>query len=531
MGATKPFPGKTPFGRKDGRMLAPADVESGLACGCTCPGCGAILIAKKGTHMVWHFAHYSAKASVSCVESTIHAAAKQVLLEANWLKVPVKYVEAKGAPPYHYRCAKSVQLGFERIIRFERTDEEVWEEGVRPDVVGYRDGRRMLIEMYFRHQVDEVKLGKLREKGLPVLEIDLSDLDVNEGFDAVRQRVLSDTVYKQWLVFPGEDTARAALQEEVDAEVAEMQAQAEREEAVRQAKAAREETARKEVIKRKDVWKRRQEEAERRRLEEARQRYRDVPQEVKEHHMRRLLSMAGWPDFLDVPCVTADAILVNHRIWQAEVFYRFLYNKAHLRYHFDARLPATFVIDRFGVTDNGNEAATRAVLDFLNHLRKEGFLEACTRNKLFQLEFIVWHGSPTPPRLDKRPAAPRADVLALIRRYFPNDGPEPEAEPEPAYEVLYRWQETWPRRHLLIEAAERCLANSPYREVLLAALSELAPLSHPDEPMDLASQLETQGVPQDVTLRWLEAIRVVDKVLKRIRTPEDGVHQRTAERA
>jgi hypothetical protein len=520
MGAIKPFHGKTPFGRKDGRMLAPADVESGLACGCTCPGCGATLMAKKGTQMAWHFAHHSAKALVSCVESTIHAAAKQVLLEANWLKVPVKYVEAKGVPPYHYRCAKSVQLGFERIIRFERTDEEVWEEGVRPDVVGYRGGKRMLIEMYFRHHVDEVKLAKLREKGLPALEIDLSDLDVNDGFDAVRQRVLRDTFYKQWLVFPAEDAARAALQEEVDAEVAEMQAQA-----------AREETDRQEAIKRKDVWKRRQEEAERRRLEEARQRYRDVPQEVKEHDMRRLLSMAAWPDFLDVPCATADAILVNHRIWQAEVFYRFLYNKAHLRYHFDARLPVIYVIDRFGVTDNGNEAATRAVLDFLNHLRKEGFLEACARNKLFQLEFIVWHGSPTPPRRGKLPARPRENILALIRRYFPDDEPEPDPPPEPKYEYLYRWSNEWPRRHVLLELATAHLGNAPYREVLLVALEDLAPLSHPAEPVTLALQLEEQGVPQEASLKWLVAIRIVDKVLKRIHTPEDGAQQATVGRA
>lgn len=488
-------------------------------------------MAKKGTQMVWHFAHYSAKATLSCVESTIHAAAKQVLLEANWLKVPVKYVQAKGAPPYHYQCVKSKQLGVERVIRFERTDEEVWEEGVRPDVVGYRDGKRMLIEMYFRHQVDDVKLAKLREKGLPALEIDLSDLDVNDGFDAVRQRVLSDTVYKQWLVFPGEDAACADLQKEVDAEVAKMQAQAAREDAVRQAKAAREAAARREAIKRENARKRRHEEAERRRLEEARQRYRDVPQEVKENDMRRLLSMAGWPDFLDVPCATADAILVNHRIWQAEVFYRFFYNKAHLRYRFDALAPATYVIDRFGVTDNGNEAATRAVLDFLNHLRKDGFLEAGAFNTIGRLEFVVWHGSPTPPRRGKLPARPREDILALIRRYFPDDEPEPDPPPEPKYEYLYRWRNEWPRRHVLLELATAHLGNASYREALLAVLEDLAPLSHPAEPMVLALQLEEQGVPQEASLEWLVAIRVVDKVLKRIRTPEDGVPQTAVGRA
>ena len=464
MKATKSFHGKTPFGRKDGRMLAPANVESGLACGCTCPGCGATLMAKKETQMAWHFAHHSAKASVSCVESAIHAAAKQVLLEANWLRVPVKYVEAEGVAPYSSWHSKSAQWGFERIIRFERTADEVWEENVRPDVVGYRGEKRMLIEMYFRHQVDEVKLAKLREKGLPALEIDLSDLDVNEGFEAVRRRVLRDTAYKQWLVFPGGDAARAAFQEEVDAEIAEMTAKAAREEVVRQEKAAREDVVRQAAIRRENARKRHNEEAEHRRLEQARQRYRDLPQEVKEDAMRRQLSLSvHWPEFLDVPCATSNSIDVHHRIWQAEVFYRFLYNKAHLLYLFDALAPATYVIKRFGLTENRSEAATRAVLNYLNHLRREGFLHACAFNTIGRLEFIVWHGSPTPPRRDKLPARPRKDIVALIRRYFPDDEPEPDPPPEPKYEYLYCWRNEWPRRHVLVGLATAHLGNAPYR--------------------------------------------------------------------
>lgn len=38
-----------PFGLRDGRLYAPADVPSGLACACVCPGCGAALIANHHT--------------------------------------------------------------------------------------------------------------------------------------------------------------------------------------------------------------------------------------------------------------------------------------------------------------------------------------------------------------------------------------------------------------------------------------------------------------------------------------------------
>jgi hypothetical protein len=50
---------QTGFGLRNGRMYAPADVDAGLACGCSCVGCGAILVAKKGTKKRWHSAHHN----------------------------------------------------------------------------------------------------------------------------------------------------------------------------------------------------------------------------------------------------------------------------------------------------------------------------------------------------------------------------------------------------------------------------------------------------------------------------------------
>ena len=73
-------------------MYAPADVDAGLACGCHCVGCGAILVAKKGTKKRWHFAHHNVEIGESCAESAIHAAAKQVLIEQNWLRLPREHV-------------------------------------------------------------------------------------------------------------------------------------------------------------------------------------------------------------------------------------------------------------------------------------------------------------------------------------------------------------------------------------------------------------------------------------------------------
>ena len=37
---------------------------------------------------MWHFAHHKVEIGETCADSAIHAAAKQVLLEQNWLTVP-----------------------------------------------------------------------------------------------------------------------------------------------------------------------------------------------------------------------------------------------------------------------------------------------------------------------------------------------------------------------------------------------------------------------------------------------------------
>lgn len=52
---------------------------------------------------------------------------------------------------------ESSVLSEERAIRFERSRAEVWETNIRPDVVGYRGERRILVEMYFRLKVDANK--------------------------------------------------------------------------------------------------------------------------------------------------------------------------------------------------------------------------------------------------------------------------------------------------------------------------------------------------------------------------------------
>jgi len=344
-------------------MYAPADVESGLACGCTCVGCGAILVAKKGDKVSWHFAHHIANGSESCVESAIHAAAKQILLEANYLRTPMVAVSAEKRLKNGYRHAKSIILSPDRLIRFDYSRAEVWEgaAGVRPDVVGYRGERRILVEMYFTHAVDRDKQKKLEALGIPALEVNLSGLESDTDLETIRQRVLEDVFFKDWLFYPGEESTRAQLQAEVDAEADEMERQRDAE------------------IERK----RREQDAKRERIEksltevaEANERYRQLPTAEKERLVRESLGIAGpWPYFLNTSADDTASINEPTHIWQGAVFARFLRGKAVHRVFVETNVVTEWVAGRFGFARNRKGLAMIAVKKFLAYLCACGFLE------------------------------------------------------------------------------------------------------------------------------------------------------------
>ncbi|THC39084.1 competence protein CoiA family protein [Massilia sp. Mn16-1_5] len=344
-------------------MLAPADVDSGLACGCTCVGCGATLVAKKGAKVSWHFAHHIATGSESCVESAIHAAAKQILLDANYLRTPMVAVSAERRLKTGRRHAKSIILSSDRVIRFDYSRSEVWEgaANVRPDVVGYRGERRILVEMYFTHAVDRTKKKKLEALGIPALEVNLSGLASDTDLETIRQRVLEDVFFKDWLFYPGEESTRVQLQEQVDAEADEID---------RRHDAELELTRREEAAKRERIVKACEEVAE------ANTRYRQLPTAEKERLVREALGISGaWPYFLNTSSVEAPSILEPAHIWQGAVFARFLRGKAVHRVFVESDVVVEWVARRFGVGRNRKGLAAIAVRKFLGYLCTCGFLE------------------------------------------------------------------------------------------------------------------------------------------------------------
>jgi hypothetical protein len=216
-----------PFGRLDGRLVEPAGLPSGLQEGLACPGCGDQLIVRHPKAARSHFAHYREAGHEGCAESAVHAAAKQVLADAGVMRLPAQRETCVldglgGILIEETRQHKAVSRA-----TFERVELEVTIENIRPDALGYLSGgRRLAIEFFFRHRVDETKRVRIRELGLDAIEVDLSDMDGLQGLAAIHERVVSDIERKTWLNYAHQAqtlaAAEKAAQERLERRLAEV---------------------------------------------------------------------------------------------------------------------------------------------------------------------------------------------------------------------------------------------------------------------------------------------------------------------
>lgn len=174
------------FGSKDGRLYEPRQVPLGKACGCVCPGCGAPLVAKHclSGKVRPYFAHGSLTDCSGGAETALHAAAKQVILDALAVYLPVLEVciSGKTAVGNWYEHTQLLVPG--GIVQFDEVLVERKIKGVVPDLIGCLRQRQLLIEIAVTHFMDEDKLARIRDLGLACVEFDLSDLPRDSSLGA-----------------------------------------------------------------------------------------------------------------------------------------------------------------------------------------------------------------------------------------------------------------------------------------------------------------------------------------------------------
>lgn len=205
-----------PFGLNgDGRMVAVADVERGLACNCRCPQCNRRLVAKKGEILRWHFAHESDADCKGAFESMLHRLAKQIVADHGVVRVPVLTGFHAGFPVVSFEPHADVELSNVRL--------ESWQGGFRPDAIATRadDQTEIVIEVMVSHACEPAKLELLRTRDIAAIEIDLSGYHSEVGVALLTDLVLRDG-HRIWLHHPRQAQADAAAAAYVGAQKAEL---------------------------------------------------------------------------------------------------------------------------------------------------------------------------------------------------------------------------------------------------------------------------------------------------------------------
>ena len=177
---------------KDGIGISIESVESGLKCNCTCPSCGAVLVAKKGSKMIHHFAHHSVDDCEYGYETSLHLAAKDIISKAQKITVPPVYVSFPDSP-------KRDELYYEsREINIDKVELEKKFGNIIPDIVIHTCGKIFYLEIYVTHKIDEAKLAKIKKANISTIEVDLSSIDRTITYKDLKNILLSDSKEKAW---------------------------------------------------------------------------------------------------------------------------------------------------------------------------------------------------------------------------------------------------------------------------------------------------------------------------------------------
>ena len=178
------------FGIKDEKLVDISEVPSGLDCGCICPSCGSKLVARKGDKRKHHFSHYKVRECEGYLETVLHLAAKEILLNNREIVLPIYNVEDDN-------YSNQRKYPYVRVFSERRVQDIV------PDIIlDFGDKNYLFVEIKVTHEVDDVKLEKLKRIGVSTLEIDLSLLEFEENvleLEDVKNFILYDTSFKHWV--------------------------------------------------------------------------------------------------------------------------------------------------------------------------------------------------------------------------------------------------------------------------------------------------------------------------------------------
>lgn len=193
--------GALSFGLRNGVISHVDEVPNGLDCGCFCPACGERLVAKQGARTIHHFAHEGGSDCNGGLQTTLHLAAKALLVRDKKMLLPPLIVTASALDSRGLRHEAQRTVPSKLVI-FDEVLDEVSFGSMIPDIIGKIGARTLLIEIAVHHFVNEAKLLKIKKSGVACIEVDLSSAIDDRGWDSLKDALIDATANKVWLSNP-----------------------------------------------------------------------------------------------------------------------------------------------------------------------------------------------------------------------------------------------------------------------------------------------------------------------------------------
>jgi len=317
---------RVPFGQKNGQMVTPADVPSGRACECFCPGCSLPLLAKKGEHNVWHFAHDGGGCATGA-ETAIHLMAKQILAAERTISLPAPGVTLSATDAFGKVKTVTANLAKAQVARYTQVDLEVTRDNRRADAVGVDEhGAEHWVEVYVRHAVSAEKAQDLASQEYLSYEIQLNDLSAHLSLAELRTAVIASPGRVRWISYPGMAALRATLTEKLQKIIqASKRKKLEDDAQIRQAY----QSQGRDSLPQDFGWGRRQREKTRAeaRVAQANQAFRSADAASKRAYLKAKLRIpeGARPALVNVEVRGHDSFSVPRDIWQADVFRKWVF--------------------------------------------------------------------------------------------------------------------------------------------------------------------------------------------------------------
>ena len=185
--------------QSSGRMVFVDDVPTGKKCGCVCPECKQPLIARnskwgEAQKREHHFAHHGNLSCSGARMTALHLLAQQILERDKTVMLP-DYEEE------FFRKELNRVITFDEVILEKRI--QAPDGHLIVDCVGIKGAHELLIEILVTHQVDENKQKKIQSIGKACIEIDLSDLLLEEYTEDIVANSLKERKFdRKWISCP-----------------------------------------------------------------------------------------------------------------------------------------------------------------------------------------------------------------------------------------------------------------------------------------------------------------------------------------